>query len=160
YDYSRFTDSAKTCGDDYDCIYNVAVLTSTPGIAKPTLLEKNGKAAVDQIRPQASSSSGGVVTRGGRTIPIGSVVFALLRPKKPFFSEDPSFLKSLPSYASDAAFRAKADAIIANYAATSGYAVSDELAWQMQMHDAIAPLGLTAAETKSIDARREAYQAS
>jgi hypothetical protein len=145
YDYSRFEEAADTCGTDYACIYNVAVLPGTPGIAKTTLLKKNGLPMADQIRPQ---STGG---KGGHT-------FFLPRPKNPFFAYDLAFLKKIAAYTSNAAFKAKADAIIANAAAAQSYWVSDELAWQIKMHDDLAALGISPAETKSIDQRRESYE--
>jgi hypothetical protein len=91
--------------------------TKAPGLDMTSLRSKSGVAFATQLR---------------RTTP------AVTRPKNAFFGVDLAFLASMPEFASDATFRAKASAIIAARAAATPYTITDAWAFQRQMQAATA----------------------
>lgn len=134
YDQERLAEAAETCGTNAECVYQLSLRTETPGL-KTTMLKKNGQPMATQI------------VRPG----------AYLQFKNAFFVPDTEVLRSHPSYASDATFRAKAEAIIAQVNGTPKASAASELAWHRSMHDAFAASPVTAAELASIKGRVERY---
>src|SRR5438445_385822 len=51
YDFLRFTDSAKSLGDDYWAIFDLAHLPQTPGIADRTLMQFASGIAIEKPIP-------------------------------------------------------------------------------------------------------------
>jgi len=82
---------------------------------------------------------------------------AFSQPKNAFFAYDLTFLRSVPRYASDAAFRAKAEAIITRAANTPSYNATSKFAWDKTMHDAYKPLNVSPAEAQDIKLRLRRY---
>ena len=134
YDQERLAEAAETCGSNAECVYQLSLRTETPGL-KTTMLKKNGQPMASQI------------VRAG----------AYLQLKNAFFIPDTEVLRTHPSYASNAAFRAKAEAIIAQVNGTPKVSAPSELAWHRSMHDAFAANPVAPAELANIKVRVERY---
>jgi len=134
YDHERFAEAAETCGANAECVYQLSLRTETPGL-KTTMLKKNGLPMSTQtVRPGAYSAF-----------------------KNAFFVPTVSELKKHPRYATDASFRAKADAIVAHVTSTPKTTAASELAWHRSMHDQFAAAPITPAEASNIKQRVAAY---
>lgn len=134
YDQERFAEAAETCGSNAECVYQLSLRTETPAL-KTTMLKKNGQPMASQVvRPGAFSKL-----------------------KNAFFVPDAQVLRSHPSYAGDAAFRAKAEAIIAHVNGTPKVSDVSELAWHRNMHAAFAASPVSAPELASIKQRVQKY---
>jgi hypothetical protein len=134
YDQERFAEAAETCGSNAECVYQLSLRTETPGL-KTTMLKKNGQPMATQV------------VRAG----------AYSQLKNAFFVPDSEILRSHPSYAANAAFRAKAEAIIAHVNGTAKATAPSELAWHRSMHDAFVASPVTPAEQASIKQRVAKY---
>jgi hypothetical protein len=134
YDHERFVEAAETCGSNAECVYQLSLRTETPGL-KSSMLKKNGQPMATQV------------VRTG----------AYSQLKNAFFVPDTEALRSHPSYASSAAFRAKAEAIIAHVNGTAKATATSELAWHRSMHDVFAANPSAPAELSSIKQRVETY---
>jgi hypothetical protein len=82
---------------------------------------------------------------------------AFSQPKNAFFAYDLTFLRSVPSYTTDAGFHAKAEAIIARAASAPSYTATSKFAWDKTMHDAYKPLNVSPAEAQDIKVRLRRY---
>lgn len=134
YDHERFAEAAETCGSNAECVYQLSLRTETPGL-KATMLKKNGQPMTTQV------------VRPG----------AYLQLKNSFFVPDTEALRSHPSYATNATFRAKVEAIIAHVNATPKVSAPSELAWHRSMHDAFVAKPVTPAELANIKLRVQRY---
>lgn len=50
YDVGRFLDAANACSGDQECILDIALMTSTPGLAKPWVNRKDGEHMPNQLK--------------------------------------------------------------------------------------------------------------
>lgn len=133
YDHERFAEAADTCGSNAECVYQLSLRASTPTL-KASMLKKNGQPMSYQVvRPGAYTTY-----------------------KSSFFVRADD-LKSHPSYATDAAFRTKINAIIAHVNGTPKVSATSELAWHRSMHDAFAANPVSASELASIKSRVDQY---
>lgn len=136
YGYSRFLDAADTCGGDAECIYQLAQQSTVGGLNRE-LSKRNGA----KMSYQPASSNG---WNNKRNI---------------FFIYKPDFLRSVPAYNTDAAFRAKADQIIVRVQSATGQVSSNRFAWHQQRHaEFFARPALSAAEAEDIRVRRTVYE--
>ncbi len=160
YDYSRFEDSARLCGSDLECVYDVAynrvapqpngniptpgalAIVVTPGIAYRSDLRRLDGTVMDKI---GLYGPGDGIT-GGKL------------PKNAFFTTPTAFLKKMalsgppsvrPLYLAIAA-RLETGA---SYDIGPGSAYKDEWSWHEAMHDAQTPLEITPGERIAIDWR-------
>jgi hypothetical protein len=157
YDYKRFEDVALSCGDGWECIYEMAFLPSTPGIAGRALRTKSGAIMSPQIDPALEGPIDPTQILKPR-LPASAPTRALYRPgtdrpKNAFFSLYPAFVTDNGSYPP---MQAKVDAILATIAGTPGYDIVDELDWHEQMHGLVP--ALSEAERADVDARVERYR--
>jgi hypothetical protein len=134
YDDERFVEAAETCGTNAECVYQLSLRPDTPGL-KTTMLKKNGTPMSFQ--------------------PVRAGAFSQL--KNVFFVSRVTELRLHPSYASDAVFRSKVEAIISHVLGTPKTTAASELAWHHSMHDAFAASPPSAAELASIRQRTAAY---
>lgn len=133
YDHERWAEAADTCGSNAECVYQLSLRTTTPGL-KSTMLKKNGQPMSFQVvRPGAYTSL-----------------------KSAFFARA-NDLKSHPRYATDAAFRSKIDQVVAHINGTPKISATSELAWHRQMHDVFAANPISAAELASIKSKVDQY---
>ena len=141
YDDERFAEAAESCGSNAECVYQLSLRPVTPGL-KTTMLKKNGQPMTWQpVRAGAYSQlKNAFMANGAAPLTVGA-----------------SYLTNHPDYASSAAFRAKADQIIAHVNGTPKATATSELAWHRSMHDAFASNPVPAAELSSIRQRAEAY---
>lgn len=141
YDHERFVEAAETCGTNAECVYQLSLRTSTPGL-RTTMLKKNGQPMAWQtVRPASYSAiKNAFFARGEAALTVGA-----------------SYLTAHPQYAASAAFRAKADAIIAHVNGTPKVTAASELAWHRSMHDAFAANPVSASELAATRQRTAAY---
>lgn len=141
YDDERFAEAAETCGTNAECVYQLSLRTTTPGL-KTTMLKKNGAPMSWQpVRAGAYSQiKNAFFANGAAALTVGA-----------------SYLTTHPSYGTDPAFRAKADAIIAWVNGTPKASAASELDWHHAMHDAFVAHPVSASEIASIRTRKNAY---
>ncbi len=142
YDHERFAEAADTCGSNAECVYQLSLRTTTPGL-KTTMLKKNGQPMEWQVvRPGPYSViKNAFFATGAAALTVGA-----------------SYLRSHPEYATSAAFRAKAEAIIAHVEGTPKINEPSELDWHRKMHAAFAASPITASESASVRQRTDAYR--
>jgi hypothetical protein len=137
YDHERWAEAAETCGSNAECVYALSLRSDTPTL-KTTMLKKNGTAAVVQpVRPGPYTTL-----------------------KNVFFVQYITELRNHPDYAASAAFRSKADAIIAQVQGTPKVTAPSELDWHRTMHDRWYSSYVAPAEVTSIEQRLETYDAA
>ena len=141
YDYERFREAAATCKSDDECLYQLAVLPSTPGLGMPQL--RSGDAARSNTAVQVRPFIGGPES--------GAVTAPEDRPKNEFFSIPlVQFAGRLALYADGATSLA-----ISN-AAPPPYHITDRFQWHEDMHAAHQSYALTHAEYEEMEPRRKA----
>jgi hypothetical protein len=141
YDHERFVESAETCGSNAECVYQLSLRTTTPGL-KTTMLKKNGTPMAWQtVRPGAFSQlKNHFFANGAAILTVGVME-----------------LRQHPDYSTSAQFRAKAEAIITHVMGTPKATASSELAWHRNMHDAFIASPVSSAELAGIRQRLSSY---
>lgn len=152
YDYSRFEDSARLCGKDLECVYDVAFNRAT--------VQQNGNFPV----PGGVSVvvTPGIAHRNNLRrfdgTPMEKIGLHGTLPKNAFFETPTSFLKK-KALSGPADVRALYLSIATRletnprYAIGAGQTYKDEWTWHESMHDAQVPLGITPGERIAIDWR-------
>lgn len=141
YDHERFAEAAETCGSNLECVYQLSLRTTTPGL-KTTMLQKNGtKMAWQPVRAGAFSQlKNSFFADGAAALTVGVAE-----------------LRQHPDYTTSSAFRAKAESIIAHVLGTPRTSAASELAWHRTMHDAFAANPVSSSESSSIRQRVDKY---
>jgi hypothetical protein len=142
YDYSRFEDAARACGNDAECVYQIAWHWGVPGLAQGTLYSLvDSSRAATPIVPQ-------VLPGAGTEVPYDQL-------KNGFFEAPITSILTQSAY--------KNDPRVAEIQAevTSGqtyYHITDRWHWHQQMHDQQGPDQLTDDDRAEIENRMDAFR--